>query len=346
MYRRTFLATSALGATALAGCGSIESRSIDVPTVVSERPAGSYVPGHIEGMARVGSVTAGPYELVVTYSYPHRFWMVTGTDTERVPLEEADSTHLMATVRDRETGLVVPEVGLSMAITREGSLASQETIYAMLSQTMGLHHGANFSGLEDGREYDLAVTVGTPTVRLTGAFRDRFTDPVTETLSYSFDERAMAELRLDRLDRAGERGALEPMGGAVAGARAPEQATVSGRTATTRAGDARYLVALRDESPPGIDSGPYLAVIPHTRYNRIRLSRMGLSARFTTGGGPIETQLTRTFDPELGYHYGTALSADPAGESISLLAETPPQVARHEGYETAFFDLPTASVQL
>ncbi|WP_181687025.1 DUF7350 domain-containing protein [Halorhabdus salina] len=347
MYRRAFLATAtAAGATTLAGCGSIESRAIDVPTIVSERPQGSYVPSHVEGMDRVGSVTAGPYELVVTYSYPHRFWTVTGTASERVPLGDDDSLHLMATVRDRETGLVVPEVGLSVTIERDGSLVAQETIYAMLSQTMGLHHGDNFTGLEDGRAYQLDVTVGAPTVRLTGAFRDRFSDPVTASLSYSFDSGAVNDLRFDRLDRAGERGALDPMGNAIAGATAPDTATLAGRTATVRAGDIRYIVAIRSDAPPGIDAGPYLAVIPHTRHNRIRLSRMGLAARLTGGDGLTETQLTRTFDPDLGYHYGTTLSVDPTGRTLSVPVETPPQVARHEGYETAFFDISTASVQL
>jgi hypothetical protein len=46
--------------------------------------------------------------------------------------------------------------------------------------------------------------------------------------------------------------------------------------------------------------------------------------------------LSATFDPDLGYHYGAAVD-EVAGE-ISLSVGAAPRIARHEGYETAFFD--------
>ena len=47
-------------------------------------------------------------------------------------------------------------------------------------------------------------------------------------------------------------------------------------------------------------------------------------------------RLERTLDPRLGYHYGTTVAGVESSDRLRLATETPPQVARHEGYETAF----------
>ncbi|WP_394346585.1 DUF7350 domain-containing protein [Halorhabdus rudnickae] len=347
MFRRQFLrAGSVLGVAAIAGCGSLESRAIDVPPVLDDRPDAVYVPGHVEGMEMVGTMTVGDYAVALSYSYPHRFWTVTGDGRERTSIADDDSVHLMATVWDPQTGLVLPDVGVSIEIMQDGSLVSQETIYAMLSQPMGVHHGANFTGLSDGETYEVNVRVGATTSRPTGAFAGRFTEPATATFTFTFDESAMREIRFERLDRAGERDALEPMSmDAVPTGIAPAPEELPERTATTMADDVRYVAALVDP-PTGVDgSGSYLAVSPRTRYNGYSLSRMGLSATLEDGGPVTDGQLTRTIDPDLGYHYGTTVPTGDGGE-LSLTVDTPPQVARHEGYETAFFDVPTADLSL
>jgi len=346
VFRRGFLAAaSTLSAAGLAGCGSLESRAIDVPTVVPERPDGIYVPGHVEGMDLLGTATAGEYAVALTYSYPHRFWTITGESVERTGIEEGDSVHLMAIVWDPETGIVLPDVGVSIEITRDGSIVSQETIYAMLSQSMGVHHGANFDGLTDGDTYEVRVTVGATASRPTGAFAGRFGDPASASFEFTFEESAMREIRFERLDRAGERDALEPMSmEAVPTGVAPTSGELPGETGTAMAADVRYVATVVDP-PAGIDGdGRYLVVSPRTRYNGFPLSRAELSV--TLAGGSVavsDRELTRTIDPDLGYHYGTTI---PAGGDLSIEMTTPPQVARHEGYETAFLDVPTATVSL
>ena len=357
MFRREFLATgSALGIAALAGCGSLESRAIDIPPVLDNRPDAIYVPGHVEGMNMVGIETTGEYDVALSYSYPHRFWTVTGTDVERTSTEEADSVHLMATVWDAETGMILPEVGVAIEITQDGSLVSEETVYAMLSQPMGVHHGANFAGLEDGENYEVAVRVGATASRRTGAFAGRFDEPATATFEFTFDQETMGEIRFDRLDRGGERDALEPMPmGAVPTGVAPDPDDLPGETSRAMAGDIRYVATVVDP-PAGVeDEGPYLALSPRTRYNGYYLSRMGVSVSLEGNGEPAtEETLTRAIDPELGYHYGTTLpregeqgeTASRERDELSITVETPPQVARHEGYETAFFDVPTTTLSL
>jgi arylsulfatase A-like enzyme len=60
------------------------------------------------------------------------------------------------------------------------------------------------------------------------------------------------------------------------------------------------------------------------------------------------TRSSRTLDPGLGYHYGAALgdTAVESGDDLTLEVPTPPQVARHEGYETAFVDMAPVEVSL
>lgn len=344
MNRRAFLAAgSAAGVAALAGCGSLESRAIDIPPVLDDRPDAIYVPGHVEGMDMVGMDTVGDYAVALSYSYPHRFWTVTGDERERTSIEDADAVHLMATVWDPETGMVLPDVGVAAEITRDGSLVSEEAVYAMLSQPMGVHHGANFAGLDEG-DYEVAVRVGATASRPTGAFTGRFGEPATATFEFTFDRSEMREIRFDRLDRGGERDALEPMSmERVPTGVAPKADELPGETATAVAGDVRY-VATTVEPPAGVDGeGSYLAISPRTRYNGYVLSRMGLTAGLERDGETIaEAELTRTIDPDLGYHYGTALPD--SSDELSISVETPPQVARHEGYETAFFDVATATL--
>jgi hypothetical protein len=52
----------------------------------------------------------------------------------------------------------------------------------------------------------------------------------------------------------------------------------------------------------------------------------------------FEGELLRTLDPDLGYHYGAVLESVRSGDELPITIDTPPQVARHEGYETAFLD--------
>lgn len=150
MKRRQFLTgTGTLGVAGVAGCTDfVETEEVgedgdgarsggDVggePPVVDDRPAAVYVPTHREGMEMIGTSEAGDYAVGLTYSFPHRFWVVTGTETERVDVRGADDVHLMATVWDDETGTVLPVgAGLSMEIERDGEFVAEKSPWPMLS---------------------------------------------------------------------------------------------------------------------------------------------------------------------------------------------------------------------
>jgi hypothetical protein len=100
------------------------------------------------------------------------------------------------------------------------------------------------------------------------------------------------------------------------------------------------VLALGGDDAARFDAETYLAVVARTPYNGMVLPAMGLRA--TLEG--TEHRLTRTVDSELGYHYGTPVAGVDAGSELVLTTSTPPQVARHEGYETAFVEMPPTSL--
>jgi len=340
--RRAFLAAAGGGLTAAtAGCLGFELQSdgFAPPPVVENRPSAVYVPGHSEGMGMLGRGETSEYAVAVTYSYAHRFWNVNGGDTTQTDAESDDDIHLMTLVWDPETETVLPETGVEVAIRRDDELVSQEVVYPMLSQTMGFHYGGNFSLAGDG-SYTVDVTVGAVRTRRTGGFRDRFDEPATLSVDFEYTRADRDALPVDRFDdRAGSEDALDPMsmGGFPNGRLPPADALPGTLLGTPTSDDAVLATTLLDQPPAGVDgAGPYLAVSARTPHNRRVIPAMALTAAVRRDGTTAtETELTRTLDPELGYHYGDTLAVE-SGDELRLTPAVQPQVARHEGYETAF----------
>ena len=358
MHRRRFLRLGVAAAALAAGCSTPDdSATTTAPATrtATATPAGTddggvYVQSFVEGMATPGRTTAGEYAVALHATVPHQFWTITGDERSVVPREDADTLHLMAAVWDPETGVVLPETGLSVEITRDGTLVSEEVIYPMLSQRMGVHYGGNF-GLDGDGTYTTAVSVGGTSIRRTGAFRGRFGDPATAEIDFTLDDALRREIDTRAVDQAGDPGAVAPMATEFPIGRAPTESDLPGEVrGTATSGDAELVVTLLDEPPAGVDAaGPYLAVSARTPYNRLVLPAMSLSARLSRDGDTRHVgTLTRTLDPDLHYHYGTALAGTgvASGDTLRLTVETPPQVARHEGYETAFLTMPPATLTL
>jgi hypothetical protein len=349
MKRRRLLAVAGLGMTGvLGGClGSFETTYSRAPPVLENRPDAVYVPTHREGMTMVGRGTAGDLAVALTYSYPHRFWVVERQDgafvTRLVDIEEDDAIHLMATVWDPRTGLVVPDAGLSLEITREDRLVSQEVIYPMLSQRMGFHYGANFPLSGDGT-YEVTVSVGGVNVPRYGAFAGRFERAAETTIPFEYSERERNDLEYTVFeDRQGERAALEPMQMEVVPVGVAPR-TLPGETLGTAAtGDAKLVGSLvRDER---FGAAPYLAVVAHTPYNRLVVPGMALSATVSRNGETVfDGRLPGALDDALGFHYGASVPDVRAGDTVRVTVDVPPQVARHEGYETAFLEMPPVTL--
>ncbi len=242
----------------------------------------------------------------------------------------------MATVWDPETESILPETGVEVAIEQDSELVTQEVVYPMLSQTMGFHYGGNFSLAGDG-SYTVDVTVGAVRTRRTGGFRDRFEEPATLSVGFDYARADRDALSVERFDdRAGTRDALAPMamGGFPDGKLPAADALPGTLLGTPTSDDATLATTLLDNPPAGVDGdNPYLAVSARTPHNRRVIPAMALTATVRRDGGmAAETGLTRTLDPELGYHYGATLDVQ-SGDELQLTPTVQPQVARHEGYD-------------
>lgn len=343
MRRRTLLRTglSLAGASALTGCvsGLFETRNAGEPPLPENRPDAVYYPSHVEGMEMAGMGASGDYKFGLMYSFAHRFWNVNGESVEKTAIQEDDSAHLMASVWDPKTGIVIPETGLSVEISRDGESVSQETIYPMLSQPMGFHYGANFGPFENGT-YTATLSVGGLSTHRTGTFADRFSDQTSVDIEFEYSEETKQGLKFRTLDeKAGTKGAVKPMKmEGMPQSFAPTREDLPGRVVGKgTSNDAVLVTTVLDGPPQGIDEqGSYLAVSAQTPYNRMIIPAMGISGTLTRDGQTVfEGSLQRTLDPDLNYHYGAVVGSVQSGDELTLSVGTQPQTARHEGYETA-----------
>ena len=272
----------------------------------------------------------------------------------------------MVVVWDAATGRVLP-VDISPQVTIEadsGGWQRRRSLWPMLSQEMGLHFGDNVTLPADGT-YTVHVELPPVTTRRTGTFTGRFDDGATATFEFTYDqafrETVVEGIELLERDRWGERGALEPMdyGGdgnegsqsAVPYSALPpaesypgthllaSDSTLEARDTLPASGDAAFVVTLLESGSRLADGDDrYLLVSPRTPYNRVPLPNMSLRATVDRDGSTAG-DLVGTLDGELGFHYGHSLAAVQPDDSITITVESPPQVARHQGYETAFFEM-------
>ena len=354
MNRRHFLAAAGAATTlATAGCsGLFETTTQSTgrsPPLVQNRPDAVYVPSHIEGMEMAGMGTSGGYRFSLSYSFPHRFWRTTAGRTNKVSITDSDTVHLMLTAWDDETGTVVPSSSASVSVSNGGSAVfSEKNLWSMVSQNMGVHFGDNVELDGDGT-YDVTVDFGPVNTRLAGALADRSTDRQSVAVEMPFDQATLDEVMYNRLDdRKGQRDAVDPMSMEMRpSGQAPAKDALPGQfLAEGTSGDAVFLVTALDAVPDGIDGeGTYLAVSVRTPYNRYPLPFMSLSATLTRGGETVfDGELTDTIHPDLAYHYGTAVDGVQSGDTLELSVDAPPQISRHEGYETAFLSMDAVSV--
>lgn len=329
MRRRDFLRASVAGAPLASGCMALEAYreppECDPTGTVEDPPERVYLPTHRDGMEMVGRDTAGGYEAAFSYTYPHQFWTVTGDRTERVDPTEEDDVHLMVTVEDAETGTPLPvDAGASLEILKDGETVVERGPWLMVSQTMGFHLGDNVPFDGDG-EYTARLTLGEADARLDGPISGGGGVAEVEFV-YTRDDRDSIDC--DEFDRElwGSEDALTPM---VDGADA--------EGVEARAGDDSLFVAENDDG--------YLAVNLLTPYNRFPLPSAELEATVERDGERVfDDRLAPTVDGR-GFHYGADADVR-EGDAVTVEVVTPPQVARHAGYQTAFLRRPTVELTL
>lgn len=345
--RRAFLATLGAGALAgLAGCSSLNLTNEETQnggsrtsTPLSDRPDAVYYPTHVDGMAMSGMQKSNGYACALTYTVPETFWLVTGDETPKASPTAGDEIHVMPVVWDTKTGQRLTDLSPMLRFADDGAVVTSNAPWPMLSQRMGFHFGDNVA-LPGGGTYDVSVRVGAPAVRRTGGVAAP--DSATFDFSLAYSAAELDALAYRTLDRAGERGAVDPMNMTMLpDSTLPKPDALPGRSfGTGTVGDAAVVATVLDDATRfgGDESDTYLAVSPRTPYNRYPLPMAGFSAR--VDGERYD--LTETTDADLGHHYGVTIVGDVERTTVSL--DLPPQISRHEGYETAFFD--TTSVTL
>lgn len=356
MDRRRFLATTAAGLTvSAAGCveafeSAAETTYGREPPLVDPRPEAIYWPTHTEAMEMAGmGTTSGGRRVQLMYTFPHRFWRVfrsedgEGYEARLFEVDADDAVHLMAAVRDADSGVVLPVSSVDIAVTGGNDVDERETIYPMVSQRMGFHYGDNYHLDGDG-SYTAEVTVGGVTATRFGAFEGRLETPETVEIAFEYSESSRNNLDFQQYDeQAGQQGAVDPMemDGLSLGTVRELGGTPMGEGL---ADDIRYRASLLDDDRFG--ESPYLAVTAATRYNEFAVPDMGLAVTVdgTEGETVLSESLTPALDPEIGFHYGRSVPGLTGDEAVSVEVTTPTQVARHEGYETVFFKTPTVTL--
>ncbi|WP_418285100.1 iron transporter [Halorubrum sp. DTA46] len=376
-------ALATAGLTGFAGClgsdadgggsdgrsdGGDEANTLpDLPRVENP-PDGVYVPTHREAMEHLPTQRVGEFAVTPMITYPHRFWLVTGQRVEEVLPESSRGVHLMFTPWDPETETVLPvDAGAQIRVSRDGEAVDQRAPWPMLSQSMGFHFGDNVPLPGDGT-YTVEIELTPIATRKTGGFDGRFEEGATATFEFEYDEplrrRLIDDVRYFDEELWGQLGAIEPMdpdhgshgddGGHGDGetddhdeteitmpySRLPAPEEYPGvAMGEPRTGDARVVVRSLRESRLA-DGDDYLLVSPRTPYNAVPLADTAISV-----AGAVEGNLTQTLDDELGLHYGIPASLSP-GDTVEVRFDSPPQVSRHAGYETAFIDMPPVEVSI
>lgn len=330
-------------------------------TTVEDPPDAVYLPTHREAFGMLPTQQVGEYAVMPHYTYSHTFWLMRGDEREEVT-PEGQSLHLMFAFWDAETGAMLPvDVGGRVEIFRDDErIAGPRRMWPMISQGMGFHFGDNVPVASDGHDspfpeegsYEIDLRLDPIGIRKTGEFAGRFDEQVSTTVEFDFSiedfEAITDDTEYFEEERWGEPGAvalrdhgtMSDGGDNSRESALPPAAEYPGRDlGTHESHDAAFVVRYLEESRLA-DGGGYLLVSPRTPYNRVPLPDMALSVR-----GDLAGELTQTLDGELGYHYGTEAALS-ASDSFELVVDGPPQVARHQGYETAFLEMPSMNVEM
>ncbi|MFC4436959.1 MULTISPECIES: iron transporter [Natrialbaceae] len=345
MRRRDALAAGGLVLSLSAGCLETLEREDAWRELVVDPPEGVYVPPKVDGMTAYGTATVDGRTVSLAATRPHSFWTVSGTERARADVRDYHAVHLMASVHDAETGIVVP-TSVTTTIRRRGEPVDERTLWPMLSQRMGFHYGDNVPLDGDGR-YVATVRVEPTSAAVPDAAADRLASATAVDLEFEYDADEIETLErrlIDADEGRGDAGAVEPMDDAGEDDRLETVADAWIGSAT--GGDVEFACGVIDASGTD-DDNDVLAVAPRTRYNRYPLPFASLSITVDRDETSVRSgSLRERLDAALGHHYGAAIEREvlERADEITVSVDAPPQVSRHEGYETAFLDVDSVTV--
>ena len=93
----------------------------------------------------------------------------------------------MAVLADEQSGERIPYADVWVTLRdSDGSIVFDERMWPMLSRAMGTHYGINVS-LPGAGTYDVDLQVGAPQGARHPEYADRWLEPTTFTMTYSWD---------------------------------------------------------------------------------------------------------------------------------------------------------------
>jgi hypothetical protein len=323
--RRAFLA----GLAGLAGCSSRSSSGKPIlPATATDRPEGVYVPTHTAPLRFVDVAESGRLRCALCLTHPLRFWVVTGARTSQVGAN--GDVHLLAVVWDDATGRVLCGAEPRLTVSKGGEEFYDAAGWPMLSQRLGFHYGDNVE-LGGPGTYDVRVRTAPSSTRYTGEIAGIGADATFQlSMGLSSDT---PDIGFDKPKRGGQKGSLEPrpLDGVPIASTPAVDALPGDRVGVRTMGDATFAVTV-------VGDGDETAVVVSPRTPSLTpLPFMTLFGTLRRGSVMLlDATLSPSLDPELGYHYAASTPSVQAGDEFVLGVGAPPQVARHEGYETAF----------
>jgi hypothetical protein len=357
MQRREFLTvTAGAGMTGLAGCVSVlgDLGKQRPPPLPENRPKAVYYPSHVDGVKIAGISQQGGYTCALTYSRPQRLWIYSAGQREKATVQPDDSIHLMPIIWETETRVVIPYLIPQIKIRQGNETIEYFSPWPMLTQPMGFHFGDNVELPGEGTYRVIIEFAGIesagPAIRRMKAFADnrsaRFEFP------FEFSQAKLNETTYRDIPQAkeGTKGAVEPMNmKGILPLQLPKVDSLPGTVlGTATSGDAVFVVtALNAAQIGGSRNQTYLAVSARTPYNRYMVPLMSLSAHLTRDGKSIfNGSLTEGLDNELHYHYGAFVPSVKPDDELKITVDATSKASRHEGYETAFYEMPPMQLTL
>jgi hypothetical protein len=143
--------------------GAVDPMSMDMlPNAFA--PLESNLPGTV-----LGSGTSNDARLVVTaLESPPEGVDGEASETPRETGEAGDGTYLAVSARTRYNRMVIPAMGLSGTLTRDGESVYDGSFDRTLDPDIGYHYGAVVDGVESGDSLTLSVDVQPQTARHEG----------------------------------------------------------------------------------------------------------------------------------------------------------------------------------
>lgn len=348
MKRRRFLAAGgAAGLAATAGClGVFADYGRDVPSTVSEPPDGVYRPTYVAGRNVVGTADAGGLRVGLAYTIPHRYWSVSGATTTFHEPEGSAEAHLEVVLFDGDGRVVPVSPGTDIVVKLDVGAVDTATLQPVLSPHHGFYLGSNSSMPSQG-SFTAEVTVDAASLPRYGDWSGVLSEQVTASIPLTWEPSDIQLVRYEELEDAGSAGAPPLLDDELPVARAPAPDALPGEAVGEATVDDAVLVvrAVPDGSRFVEGDGTYLYVSPRSRYNRVPLPSLSLSGTLSTAtGGSTALDFAAAVDHAAGYHLGATVDGVSSGDEVELVVEDPPQVRRHEGYETAFLQMDRTTV--